>query len=242
MDTQKLKEKIEQIDKETFKIFCDVCEKKEISAYKNYLLNAKLDILESSLETTLITLLNTETYKVNKLIKKQKLLIALLFVALIIFFFNPLIGAGLNIFCIWSLLKINKKGMSETLSIEDTNSYLEKVKTMETMFQNCRRFLKAHTNYEIESFEEELQDESLRKIDLANEHIEISVMNGGISSNIPPEIQTLMVSMLQSDLQTDEQDLEKLMHMVIEKELGESLENNGGMTRIREKNSKNEEK
>jgi len=242
MDTENIKEKIEQIDKETFKIFCDVCEKKEISAYKNYLLNAKLDILESSLETTLITLLNTETYKVNKLIKKQKLLIALLFVALIIFFFNPLIGAGLNIFCIWSLLKINKKGMSETLSIEDTNSYLEKVKTMETMFQNCRRFLKAHTNYEIESFEEELQDESLRKIDLANEHIEISVMNGGISSNIPPEIQTLMVSMLQSDLQTDEQDLEKLMHMVIEKELGESLENNGGMTRIREKNSKNEEK
>ena len=57
MDIEKLKEKIEQIDKETFKIFCDVSENKEISVYKNMLLNAKLDILESSLETTLITLL-----------------------------------------------------------------------------------------------------------------------------------------------------------------------------------------
>lgn len=242
MDTQKLKEKIEQIDKETFKIFCDVCENKEISLYKNYLLNAKLDILESSLETTLITLLNAETYNINKLIKKQKLFIILLFVSLIIFFFNPLIGAGLNIFCLWSFLKINKKGIEETLSIEDANGYLEKAKTMETMFQNCRTFLNAHTNYEIESLEEELQDESLRKIDLANEHIEIAVMNGGITNSIPPEIQALMVSMLQSDLQTDEQDLEKLMHMVIEKELGESLENTEEMVRIREKNTKNEEK
>jgi len=57
MDTNKLKEKIDQIDKETYKIFCDVSENKEISAYKNMLLNAKLDILESSLETTLVTLL-----------------------------------------------------------------------------------------------------------------------------------------------------------------------------------------
>lgn len=158
------------------------------------------------------------------------------------FFINPLIGAGLNIINLYAFTKLNKKGMKETATIEEANSYLEKAKTIDTMFQNCRTFLNAHTNYELEYRDEELTDDNLRKVDLANEHIEIAIMNGQVGNNIPEEIQAMMISLLQTDLQTDETNLEKLMHMVIERELGKSLENNGEMRRIREKNPKKEEK
>lgn len=238
MDIEKLKEKIEQIDKETFKIFCDVSENKEISVYKNMLLNAKLDILESSLETTLITLLNTETKKINKLLKFQKLILGSCAVAFVLLFINPIIGLCIYLLNLLMFIKVNNKDLKETISIDETNTYLEKVKQMETLFQNCRTFLNVHTNYELEHREEDLENDDLRKIDLANEHIEIALLNSG-NVEIPEEIQGIMIKMLQADLETDESDLNKLMQMTIEKEMTKINGNSIDLTRKRRKNEEN---
>jgi len=238
MDTNKLKEKIDQIDKETYKIFCDVSENKEISAYKNMLLNAKLDILESSLETTLVTLLNTETAKLNKVMKYQKIILILCAIAFVLLMINPIIGLGAYILNAIGYVKFVAKDAKKISSPEEINGYIEKTNQMETLFQNCRTFLKARTNFELESREEELNDEQLRKIDLANEHIEIAFLNPG-ELEIPEEIQGIMIKMLQMDLGTDEKDLSKLMQMVIEQEFAKFNGNGEDFTRKRRKNEEN---
>ena len=111
---------------------------------------------------------------------------------------------------------------------------------MVTIFDNCYSFLNGRTNVNLENKPEEIEDENLTKIDIANHHIEF-VMATGVKEAVPEDIQETMIKMLQDDMKTNEKDLEKLLEMAAKKIMSEQLQNEQGMTlkRIKDEEGNN---
>lgn len=216
-------QKIDDIEKELDKIFDIVTSEKNISSYKSMLLTTKLSILKDALDNIILSLMQESIINIYNVLKYQKINLILFILAFVLVFVYPLGGLSLNLISWMMKFKIDKKMALARDDMQKVESLSERSNEMTVTFDNCYRFLEARTNYEIKAKEDEINDLELKKIQLANDVIQISVM-GEFNDSIPQEIQDIMKKMLQDDLQTDEQDLEKLINMASEKVMNQVLE------------------
>lgn len=233
MEADKLIKKIHEIDKEIFTIFEMVSDEKNISIYKSSLLSVKIDILANMLEKTYLDLLSQETIKLNRLMFFGKLSLFMFLINTILTFFAPIIGCSLNALnLIWFTI-LNKKSNNELPVINKIEEITDNYSNYEVTIENCRTFLRAHTDSKIEYKTSELNDLELKRIDLANEHIELALVDG-VSDNIPDEVRNIMVKMLQQELKTNETNLENLLNMLVDGT--DNLQNGEDLSRKRTKN------
>ena len=235
MDKELLIKKVEDINKEVTKIFDIVCDEKEISMYKIQLLNSKLNLLSNSLDETMLTLLNGTSFELKWFMLRQTITIILSIIALIIMFFSLPIGLIIAGISGVSWFKLSREANIKAKEIIKVDEVVNIANEMVPIFDNCYTFLNGRTNYNLENKPEELEDEELRKINLANHHIEL-VMANNTKDLIPEEIQETMIKLLQDDLQTDERDLEKLLEIAVKKIISEQRQNEQDMSLRRTKN------
>lgn len=217
-----LVQKVKDINNELNKIFDIVCDESEISVYKSSLLTAKLDALQLLLKEATDDLTSERARLFNLGFKIRTLELLLDTCTILMAFMNGFVGFGflvINILISVKLYKIFSSSIEETKKCDDTINSTEE---FDIVFENCYRLLKGHTNNEIISSKEELNNEDLRCIDLANEHIEIAMISG-VVDNIPDDVRNQMVMMLQDDLQTSESNLTKLLEMANNKIIKENL-------------------
>lgn len=228
--------KLEAIDKELIKIFDLVTSEKEIAYNKSFLLRTKVDILSDILEDTTLSLIQESFLGIEKTLKYQKLISVLFIVSFALIFVNLYLGIGLNVIR-WILkFRVNEQLNEKMEFMRSIDPLADKAVSLEIVIENCYRFLDAKTNNNLE-LEEELNDIELRKIILANETIEIAISNG-TTANLPDGVKDLIVQMLQMELQTTEDDLEKLMQMAAEKAKEHTSENVRTRTRMSKKDEK----
>jgi len=229
------------IERELNKIFDIVSSENEISLYKGSLLEQKINLLELKMVEILNQLIVKYNTKSDSLEKITRFLRIMLIVDTLIMFVNPLLGASLHVLTTFSYYKVIMEIGKHRKESKKVNPILEHGDSIEVIIDNCRRFLEARTNEELEYKDGELEDRELRMINLANEHIEL-IVNGATIDGIPNEMQEMMVKILQENLGTDEKDFDKLLYMATEKIAAEIQKNPENNTRIRIKKSKNEEK
>lgn len=152
---------------------------------------------------------------------------------------NPMLGLSINLFAWYLKFNLDKKFNAARQDMKIVEGIGEKAKSLGITIDNCFRFLEARTNYELEAKDEELNDISLKKIELANETIQISLVG---DTNIPEELQDMVRKILQEDLKTDEEDIENLLHMAKEKAMNEVLGQIEDKGRIRTKTAENDKK
>lgn len=233
MDTEILKAKVSQIEDEIFKIYNIVSSEKEISLYKNYLLTFKLGILEGALEKVLVMILNNETYRLINLLKLRKFIILSLIISCIILFFNPLLGLSilaLNWIC---YMKWNTECIMATKDADSINNYIMNTNDIKIMLQNCRVFLRKHTNSDLGYREEELKNKDLGSVQIDNSFIDMKVVNDSLVQ-LPDDVKNSMINLFKSELQTEEDNLEVLVKMALNQN-DKKVENNNILTRIRKK-------
>ena len=226
--------KILDIEKELNNIFSIVTSEKEISSYKSMLLSMKLNILKDILDNIILSLMQESIINIYNTLKYQKVNFILFIVAFVLLFINPTVGLSLNLFSWFLKFKLDKKMFEAKNDMHRVEEINEKTRLMSITFDNCNRFLNARTNVMLESREDEINDIELKKIELGNETIQIAIM-GGFKDNIPVELQEVVKNILQDDLKTDEEDIDKLIQMAGEKLSGESTKNNEQTIEICEK-------
>lgn len=234
MEKDLLIKKVEDINKEVNKIFDMVTDENEISVYKSQLLYAKLNLLSDSLDETMVTLLGGTILEVKWFMLRRTLAIILAIISLITMFINLPVGLALIGVAGFSIHKLNREGMIKSQELLRVDGITKTANEMVTVFDNCYSFLNGRTNSELESKPEKLEDKDLRKIDIANHHIEF-VMATGIKEDIPLDIQNVMIKMLQDNLGTDESDLEKLLEIAYKKMISDQKLMDDGMALKREK-------
>lgn len=210
MDTLDLENKIELIDKEIFEIFKIVTNEKDISMYKSGLLNAKLQILEDYLGFLFKDIFKIETKRLNRLKITSYIIKLSLFLSVICIFFTPIFGIILTIINYLSLRKfyVDSAEIIE-MCAKKIENYGIKLMKMNIELDNCHRFLNARTNECSKIKEEEINNEDLKVIDLDDEKINIDVIDASDSETF----QKVLKETLQKELQTDEEDLEKLLDL-----------------------------
>lgn len=210
MDTLELENKIRLIDRELFEIFKIVTSEKDISMYKSSLLNTKLQILEDYLSVLFTEIFEIETKRLNRLNLTSYIMKMSLFLSAICIFFTPLIGIILTII---NYLSLRKFYVESAEIIEECAKKIEnygmKLKEMNIELDNCHNFLNARTSEYSKIKEEEINNEELKVIDLDDEKINIDVIDVSDSETF----QKVLKETLQKELQTDEEDLEKLLDL-----------------------------
>lgn len=206
-----------KIDSEAFEIFTMVSENTEISKYKNDLLNMKLDILEAAALNFIISAENNMIEKYAGCYRKTVLSYIMMLVGWIVMIKSPLIST--LIFVSSTVLSVmqNKKIRKLNEEKRDFAKNVEKFKEMKTVFANSRTFLRKHTNEEVKQREEDLQDKKLCTVELADGQIEINI-DEKVVSFIPDDVQNELIKLLQKELKTDINDLDKLIEMYAIKE------------------------
>ena len=226
------------INGELNKIFDIACDESEISVYKSSLLTAKLDALKLLLKevTDDLTKERKRLFKLGFKIHTIELLLDLITIILAwTTGFVGLIFLGVNILVSTKLYKAFNKSIDDTKLCDDTINVTEE---FDVVFENCYRLLKGHTNSELETTLEEVNNKDLRCIELANEHIEVAMISG-VVDNIPEDVRNTMVMMLQDDLNTSETNLVKLLEMANEKIEAENIVLGDKMQLTRHKNEEN---
>ena len=232
--------KVKDIEKEIYKIFHVVTTEEQISQYKGTLLNEKINILEtnfSEILTYIIRNYNKKTYMIKKSVNgiSYGFIFSLTFMLI-----NPYVTLLLNCILIFLKLKLDRVILEHQNMSEVVYNIIDRSDKFDITIDNCRRFLQSKIKEDIVYRDNELEDKELNKLILANEHIEIAVNGFGLDS-IPEEMQEVMKKILQTELQTDEENLDVLLHLVAEREMEKLLEEEK-VLKLEKKYQKNDKK
>lgn len=177
MDVEEVIQKINHVDDEIFKIFKMVYDEKEISVYKNNLVTLKLDILEKFCFDIVIDALYNEKNKLQKYGRYRIILIIISIIGILLLFFKPFLGIAMLLLNYINYTLIKNKMDKDIVDGKSLLNLLEKMKDMKVEIQNCRTFLKAHTNYDLKSTQKDLENNDLKTINLLNNEIETELTN-----------------------------------------------------------------
>lgn len=223
MEKKVLSEQIDKIVNELDAIAERISNDKEISIYKSFLLNLKLHVLESYFDNAvdeLRIICNEET-------KKQKIISNIVTLSLlssfIVAFINPYVFLLLMYISFYGSRKINSWEENRKSEI---NKIDKKVSQTKRVFNSSYSMIREKEPKLIHDSRLPFDNEKLKEIDLANKYIEM-VLNGEAIPTISPNIQQTVISILQSDLKTNENDIEKLLELAFEKTINEMALLNG---------------
>jgi len=174
MSVEELIEGINKIEEEIYKIFDIVVSEEDISSYKGYLLQIKLDILENSLDNLIDAFYKIAKEKENKNIERVKYIKRMKVVSIVMGVFIPILP--IILFYIINYYT-KKKVKEENKVIKSFNMNSEKEESLRITLNNCITFLESRVNENISNKEGELEDINLKTLDLGFGEYEIDLID-----------------------------------------------------------------
>lgn len=220
-------------------IYFEIINMKECSNYKKILLTQKMNLLALQLCQDLDKSRQCYENKSNLYIKEQKRRIITIVILFIIAVLIPIIGTIGWLYAMVIVDKVSKNFKDD--SIQRDISQLEyKCNTFKNVFQNCETFLnKANKKYN-EKKDLKMQEDfkTYLEVDVANRILE-DFLERGEFIRYPENINKILIELLQQELQTKEESLEKLLEMAKDKITVEKLHEELDLTINLTRNKKN---
>ena len=216
MKKQDLEKEIDKIMEEVSNLTNGLFASDELSKYKSYLLDLKLHILERNYDNIISEIQKINEKENNKYDRINNFILLITILAFVFAFVSPYIFLVLIYISMYGCRRMDV--ISEDRKKELKN-FASKVKDSKDIFECSYSLIKSKSNIVV-SDKKVLSEEEVKNIDLANKYIDM-VLNGEAIPEISPEVQNVVISLLQSDLNTQENDLEKLLIMASEKTINE---------------------
>lgn len=219
MNKKELEKQIKKIIGEVDKLTKDVLKEEEISAYKSYLLDIKLHILEGHYDELVKEIRNILKSEDKKYDILNILVLLGIILSFIIAFINPYIFLLLVYITTYGCRRLNTINDDRK---NETKNFESEVSDLKSIFQDSYTMLKTKSNIFKDSDRDSLDSEELKNITLANKYIDM-VLNGEAIPSISPVIEATVIKLLQSDLGTNENNIEKLLMMAHDKTISEMV-------------------
>ena len=207
-----LYKELESVEKDLGECFTNIMNNEELSYYKGVLLAFKVNLLQLKQYTIGLNINNIDL-KLNEDKKKIIIMHIMMYLVSIITFFN---FWPLGIFSFIYSYKTSKKTQNNLASIQTMfNKSRELFDKCDRIAKNCQTFIDKKLEVGAERFNEKINNKEV--IDLepyyyAQNLIDLYVnFDKLIETN--PEIEEIVVKMLQSDLETEECDFMTLLNM-----------------------------
>lgn len=218
MERKELEQQIDRIIEEVNKISSVLDKNEDISYYKSYLLELKLHILEGHYDYAI-----NEIRKIlEKENKKYNILNNFVFLGLISSFLMTFISP--YIFLVLIYLTMYSCRRLETIEEDrkkEINIFEKDVNNMKKKFLSEYYLIKTKSKA-VTTKVEALDNEEMKNIDLANKYIDM-FLNGESIPKLSDEILKKIIQLLQRDLETEEDNVEKLLVLAKEKVLNEMI-------------------
>lgn len=207
------KEKIVELENDVYKIFEKLTSEKDMSSYQLEILYNKLENLNIAIANNLTKFVEAE----NLIVKKMKRYLTFFIIASLLFFpalfINTFLALGFGSLWIFTAFKTAKYYTSkQTNSYDEDLSFLKDMEHLDIEFDKCYNLIDFINNTRSEKACDESINLDTKKFDIANDIIYAYLNNEIVNwNNFPKEIQNLVINILQNDLNSNENDITKLI-------------------------------
>lgn len=211
MDEKELEKNLISLETEFSQVFSIIVDADRITAYKSDLLNKKLEILDFKFSNLCKKL--DEIQDMQERQYKRRLLISLIY--LIMAIISALISPPSSIIFIgWFFHSIV---IAPSVMPTNKNNLKSIIKKISIIQENCERFLKSKS-YKNDGLTQKrkVEQQMVLSLDLANKALG-EFLQTGKQLEISETTKSILIDMLQSDLEIDEEDLDKLLQIAKEK-------------------------
>lgn len=232
MNRRERKEIVDKLAGEFDNIYYEVIDTEEISYYRKLLLSRKGILIYEKLDSEIKNFLEEDLITQDKIQKYIQYCKVIGIISLLLSLVSPYILVVL-IFILFKMTnKIQK--MSESLITKEENDDLKKtLKEMAIVTQNIDTFVTTkHRKYQQNDQKYYISETYYYDYNLINKMLLI-ILTSNMRMNVPIEVKNAMISILQSDLNTNIDDFEELIKMAREQLSQESIEKEMCLNRVK---------
>lgn len=218
---------IEKLEKELDIIFDELIMNKNTSGFQNqeYLYN--IDTVTNKIAENIDMIYDSDNEDIKILNIKSKIIKISLLLNSVFFFINTLIAILIYIFLIYKNFKIKEDlKCIRNRKLKISERLFPKLKKIDFEVDNCLNFIKYNQEQITTRATDKTKSIEERKFDIANEIIYLYIENDITCwEELPDFIKSTIITILQEDLKTDENDIKILIAIAKSKVDFENIEN-----------------